>query len=64
MSSALQNHFSRYLLLLHPWLRADSPISMAATPIVGSLMIEVDEELEPIFQEPITNHEEQQEPYI
>jgi hypothetical protein len=27
---------------------------MAATPIVGSLMTEVDEELEPIFHEPIT----------
>jgi hypothetical protein len=39
---------------------ADSPISMAATPIVGSPMTEVDEELEPVFQEPITNHEEEQ----
>jgi hypothetical protein len=38
---------------------ADSPIPMAATPIVGSPMTEVDEELEPIFQEPITNHEEE-----
>jgi hypothetical protein len=37
---------------------------MTATPIVGSLMIEVDEELEPVFQKPITNHEEQQEPHI
>jgi hypothetical protein len=27
----------------------DSPVPMAATPIVGSRMIEVDEELEPIF---------------
>jgi hypothetical protein len=44
---------------------ADSPIPMVATPIVGSLMTEIDEELEPIFQEPITNHEEeQQEPHI
>jgi hypothetical protein len=44
---------------------ADSPVPMAATPIVGSPMIEVDEELEPIFQEPITNHEEeQQEPPV
>jgi hypothetical protein len=44
---------------------ADSPVPMAATPIVGSLMTEVDEELEPIFQEPINNHEkEQQEPPV
>jgi hypothetical protein len=44
---------------------ADSPIPMAATPIVGSSMAEVDEELEPVFQEPIINHEqEQQEPHI
>jgi hypothetical protein len=44
---------------------ADSPVPMAATPIVGSLMTEVDKELEPVFQEPITNHEEeQQEPPI
>jgi hypothetical protein len=44
---------------------ADSPVPMAATPIVGSLMTEVDEELEPVVQEPITNHEEeQQEPPV
>jgi hypothetical protein len=44
---------------------ADCPVLMAATPIVGSPMIEVDEELEPVFQEPITNHEEeQQEPPV
>jgi hypothetical protein len=44
---------------------ADSPVPMAAMPIVGSPMTEVDEELEPIFQEPITNHEEeQQEPPV
>jgi hypothetical protein len=44
---------------------ADSPIPMAATPIVGSPMTEVDEELEPVFQEPIINHEEeQQEPPV
>jgi hypothetical protein len=44
---------------------ADSPIPMAATSIVGSPMTEVDEDLEPIFQEPITNHEEeQQEPHV
>jgi hypothetical protein len=43
----------------------DSPVPMAVTPIVGSLMAKVDEELEPVFQEPITNHwEEQQEPPI
>jgi hypothetical protein len=43
----------------------DSPVSMAATPIVGSPMTEIDEELEPVFQEPIINHEdEQQEPPI
>jgi hypothetical protein len=44
---------------------ADSLIPMAATPIVGSPMTEVDEDLEPVFQEPITNHEEeQQEPPV
>jgi hypothetical protein len=44
---------------------ADSSVPMAATPIVGSPMAEVDEELEPVFQEPITNHEEEeQEPPI
>jgi hypothetical protein len=43
----------------------DSPVHMAATPIIGSPMTEVDEDLEPVFQEPITNHEEeQQEPPI
>jgi hypothetical protein len=43
----------------------DSPIPMTATPIIGSPMIEVDEDLEPIFQEPIINHdEEQQEPPV
>jgi hypothetical protein len=41
----------------------DSPVPMTATPIVGSSMAKVDEELEPVFQEPIANHEgEQQEP--
>jgi hypothetical protein len=44
---------------------ADSPVPMAATSIVVSPMTDVDEELEPVFQEPITNHEEeQQEPPI
>jgi hypothetical protein len=38
---------------------ADSPVLMAATPIVGYPMTEVDEELEPVFQESITNHEEE-----
>jgi hypothetical protein len=33
---------------------------MVALPIVGSLMTEIDEEEEPIFQEPIVNHEEEQ----
>jgi hypothetical protein len=43
----------------------DSPVPVAATPIVGSPMAEVDEEVEPVFQEPIANHEEeQQEPPI
>jgi transposase InsO family protein len=42
---------------LHVW---DCPVPMAATPIVGSPMTEVDEELESVFQEPITNHEEEQ----
>jgi hypothetical protein len=36
---------------------ADSPVPMAATTIVGSPMTEVD--LEPVFQEPITNHEQE-----
>jgi hypothetical protein len=43
----------------------DSPVPMAAKSIVGSSVTEVDEELEPVFQEPITNHEEeQQEPPV
>jgi hypothetical protein len=46
-------------------LVADSPIPMTAMPIVGSLMTEVDKDLEPVFQEPIINHEEeQQEPPV
>jgi hypothetical protein len=36
----------------------DSSISVAATPIVDSPVVEVDEEVKPIFQEPIANHEE------
>jgi hypothetical protein len=44
---------------------ADSLVSIAATSIVGSPMTEVDEDLEPVFQEPITNREEeQQEPPV
>jgi hypothetical protein len=42
-------------------LIVDSPVHVAATPIVGFLMAEVDEEEEPIFQEPIANHEEEQQ---
>jgi hypothetical protein len=38
---------------------ADSSVPMATTPIVGSPMTEVDEDLEPVFQEPIINHEEE-----
>jgi hypothetical protein len=38
----------------------DSPIPVAATPIVGSPMAEVDEKVEPVFQESIANHEEEQ----
>jgi hypothetical protein len=46
-------------------LVVESPVTMAATPIIGSPIVEVDEEVEPIFQEPIVNHEdEQQEPPI
>jgi hypothetical protein len=46
-------------------LVVDSLVLVAATPIVGSSMTEVDEEEEPVFQEPIINHEEeQQEPPI
>jgi hypothetical protein len=40
---------------------ADSPVPMAATSIVGSPMTEVGEDLEPIFEEPITNHEKEQQ---
>jgi hypothetical protein len=43
----------------------DSRVPVAATPIVGSPMAEVDEEEEHVFQEPIANYEEeQQEPPI
>jgi hypothetical protein len=36
-------------------------MTMAATPVVGSPMAEIDEEEEPIFQEPIANLEEEQQ---
>jgi hypothetical protein len=39
----------------------DSPVPVAATPIIGSLVAEVDEEVEPVFQEPIANHELEQQ---
>jgi hypothetical protein len=45
-------------------LVVDSPVLVAAMSIVGSPMAKVDEEVETIFQEPIINHEEQQEPPI
>jgi hypothetical protein len=38
----------------------ESPVPMAAILIVGSPMIEINEEDEPVFQEPIVNHEEEQ----
>jgi hypothetical protein len=43
----------------------NSPVLITVMSIVGSPMVEVDEEFEPVFQEPIANHEEeQQEPPI
>jgi hypothetical protein len=39
----------------------DSPIPMAATPIAGSPMTEINEEEKHVFQEPIANHEEKQQ---
>jgi hypothetical protein len=38
----------------------DSPVTMVATPIIGSLMVEIDEKEKHVFQEPIVNHEEEQ----
>jgi hypothetical protein len=38
----------------------DSSVPMAASSIVDSPMAEIDEEEEPVFQEPIANHEEEQ----
>jgi hypothetical protein len=40
---------------------AESPAPMAATHIIGFLMTEIIKEEEPVFQEPITNHEEEQQ---
>jgi hypothetical protein len=45
-------------------LVVDSPVLVATMSIVGSPMAKVDEEVETVFQEPIINHEEQQEPPI
>jgi hypothetical protein len=39
----------------------DSPVPMVATPIIGSSMAEIHEEEEPVFQEPIAKHEEEQQ---
>jgi hypothetical protein len=38
----------------------DSPVTMSAMPTVGSPIAEIDEE-EPVFQELIANHEEEQQ---
>jgi hypothetical protein len=38
----------------------DSSVPVTTTHIVGSPVAEVDEEVEPVFQEPIANHEEEQ----
>jgi hypothetical protein len=42
-------------------LIVESLVPMATTPIVGSLMAYINEEEEPVFQEPIDNHEEEQQ---
>jgi hypothetical protein len=39
----------------------DSPVPMAATPIVDSSMAKINEEEELVFQEPIANLEEEQQ---
>jgi hypothetical protein len=39
----------------------ESPVPMAATPIVGSPMADINEEEEPVLQKPIANHEEEQQ---
>jgi hypothetical protein len=44
-------------------LVVESPVTMAKISIVGSPMAEIDEEEEPVFQERIANHgEEQKQP--
>jgi hypothetical protein len=40
------------------------PIVDSPMPIVGSPMAEIDDEEELVFQEPIVNHKEQQQPPI
>jgi hypothetical protein len=39
----------------------DSPMTMAATPIVGSPMAKINEEEDHVFQESIANYEEEQQ---
>jgi hypothetical protein len=40
----------------------DSLVPVTTMHIIGSLVAEVDEEVELVFEEPIVNHEEQQQP--
>jgi hypothetical protein len=47
--------------IVHGNVVVESPVPMAATPIVGSPMAEINKEEEPIFQKPIANHEEEQQ---
>jgi hypothetical protein len=42
-------------------LVVDSPVPTVATPIVSSPMRKINKEDEPIFQEPIANHEENEQ---
>jgi hypothetical protein len=37
----------------------ESPVPMATTPIVSSPMAKLNEEEEPVFQEPIVNHDDE-----
>jgi hypothetical protein len=39
----------------------ESPVPMSTMPIVGSPMTDINEDEEPVFQEPIANHEEEQQ---
>jgi hypothetical protein len=39
----------------------DSPVPMTTTPIVDSSLAESNEEEDPVFWEPIANHEEEQQ---